>query len=64
MGITIKELNLSLHIGESDSSEKDANKQGQMSLNDDCCTNQKQHDAIVNDTVRQVLEILKEQQER
>jgi len=66
MGITIKELNLSLHIGENDSGdkEKDTVEAGQTSLDADCCTNEKQHDAMVSDTVRQVLEILKEQQER
>ena len=65
MGITIKELNLNLHIGNNNAIQKDeTGSKSNENTKDDCSTDEKQHEAIVNETVRSVLEILKEQQER
>ncbi|MGB3465145.1 MAG: DUF5908 family protein [Cyclobacteriaceae bacterium] len=55
MAIEIKELNVKLHLnkGDGDTEEKKAGKMADTS-----------HDKLVEDVVSQVLNILKEQQER
>jgi hypothetical protein len=65
MAIHIKELNISLHLGESghakSPNESDANK-----LNNSSCENSKtiNHAAVVQDTITEVMRILKEKNER
>lgn len=59
-------MNLTLHIGETkgDQSGSESNEEMQPENNKGCCSEDAKHDVIVDDAVRRVLQILKEQQER
>ncbi len=61
MAIHIKELNVTLHIGENTNSEEKRKKRTRKTQNQLSPENQR---ALLDDTVREVLRVLNEQKER
>lgn len=65
MSIHIKELNVTLHLGESGGAKPSSDDTNEESnTNADCCSGSIDHAAVVEDTVKEVMRILKEKNER
>jgi hypothetical protein len=62
MAIHIKELNITLHIGDGTDNEK-ADKKRPFRKKDSCCSPENQR-AVLEQTVREVIRVLNEQKER
>jgi hypothetical protein len=62
MAIHIKELNVTLHIGDG-AVKKESDKKKRNRKTDSCCSPENQR-AVLDSTVREVLRVLNEQKER